>query len=134
MAVRGSGNVVVTYNSNNITAYLNTAELAATVDELEATNLASTVAEYSPSLAQYNLTIGGDWAKALDDILGVDALDPVVRSCVIKFTDETGAWAQYSWSTAFISGYSISASATGKIEHSPTLRLSGKPTRATGTS
>lgn len=134
MAVRGSGNVVVTYNSNNITAYLNTAELAATVDELEATDLASTVAEYSPSLAQYNLTIGGDWAKALDDILGVDALAPVVRSCVIKFTDETGAWAQYAWTTAFISGYSISASATGKIEHSPTLRLSGTPTRTTGSS
>lgn len=134
MAVRGSGNVVVTYNSNNITAYLNTVELAATIDELEATDLASTVAEYSPSLAQYNLTIGGDWAKALDDILGVDALAPTVRTCVIKFTDEAGAWAQYSWTTAFISGYSISASATGKIEHSPTLRLSGTPTRTTGTS
>lgn len=132
MAVRGAGNVVVTYNSNNITAYLNTVELAATIDELEATDLASTVAEFSPSLAQYNLTIGGDWDKALDDILGVDALTPTVRTVVIKFTDEGGDWAQYAWTTGFISGYSISAAATGKIEHSPTLRLSGTPTRTTG--
>jgi len=133
MAVRGAGNVVVTYNSSNITAYLNTVELAATIDELEATDLASTVAEYSPSLASYALTIGGDWDKALDDILGVDALAPVTRAVVIKFTDETGDWAQYAWATGFISGYSISASATGKVEHSPSLRLSGTPTRTTGT-
>ena len=132
MAVRGAGHITVTYNSQNITAYLNTVELAATVDELEATDLASTVAEYSPSLAQYNLTIGGDWDQALDNILGVDALAPVTRTVVVKITDESGDWVQYSWSTGFITGYSISASATGKIEHSPSLRLSGTPTRTTG--
>lgn len=132
MAVRGAGNTVVTYNSQNITAYLNSAELAATVDELESTNLASTVMEYAPSLANYQLTLEGDWAKALDDILGVDALTPTTRSCSIKITDETGAWAQYAWTKAFITGYSITAGATEKVSHSPTLRLSGTPTRTTG--
>lgn len=132
MAVRGAGNATVVYNSVDITAYLNSIELAATIDELEATDLASTVAEYSPSLAQYNLTLGGDWNQTLDNTLGVDALTPVTRTCTIKFTDESGNWAQYAWTTAFISGYSISASATGKIEHSPSLRLSGTPTRTVG--
>ena len=133
MAVRGAGNAIVTYNSQNITQYINSVELAATIQELEATDLASTVAEYSPSLAEYNLSLGGDWAQALDNILGVDAVAPTVRTCVVKFTDETGAWVQYSWATSFISGFSISASATGKIEHSPSIRLSGTPTRTTGT-
>ena len=134
MAVRGAGNATVTYNGQNITQYINSVELAATIQELEATDLASTVAEYSPSLAEYNLSLGGDWAQALDNILGVDAVAPTVRTCVVKFTDETGAWVQYSWATSFISGFSISASATGKIEHSPSIRLSGTPTRTTGTS
>jgi len=134
MAVRGAGNATVTYNSQNITQYINSVELAATIQELEATDLASTVAEYSPSLAEYNLSLGGDWAQALDNILGVDAVAPTVRTCVVKFTDETGAWVQYSWTTSFISGFSISASATGKIEHSPSIRLSGTPTRTTGSS
>lgn len=134
MAVRGAGNITVTYNSVNITPYINTVELTAAVDELEATDLASTVAEYSPSLANYSLSLGGDWVQALDNVLGIDALTPIVRPCIVKITDENGAWAQYSWTTAFITGFSISASATGKIEHSPSLRLSGTPTRTTGSS
>ena len=130
MAVRGANNVVVTYNSNNISAYLNQAELAATIAELEGTNLASTVAEYAPSLASYTLSLGGDFAVAADTILGVDALTPTLRTCSIKFTDSTGANVTYTWTAkAFITGYSISAQATGKIEHTPTLRLSGTPTR-----
>jgi hypothetical protein len=134
MAVRGSTNTIVTYNSVAITAYVNSVELAATIDELEATDMASTVSEYSPSLASYTLSLGGDWIKALDDALGPDTITPTVRTCVVKFTDENGAWVQYSWATAFISAFSISSTATGKIEHSPSIRLSGTPTRTTGTS
>lgn len=133
MAVRGSTNTLVTYNSVNITPYINSVELAAAIDELEATNLASTVAQYSPSLANYSLSLGGDWVKALDDALGPDAITPVVRTCVVKFTDEAGGWVQYSWAVSFLTGFSISSTATGKIEHSPSLRLSGSPTRTTGT-
>lgn len=84
MAVRGAGNIVFTYNGQNITAYLNTVELAATVQELEATDLASTVAEYSPSLAEYNLSLGGDWSQALDNILGVDAVAPTTHALTTR--------------------------------------------------
>lgn len=132
MAARGAGNVAVTYNAQNMTAYIKSAELQATIQELEATDFASTAAEYSPSLAEFTLSLGGDWIQALDNILGVDAIVPTVRACNIKFTDKAGAWVQYAWTTAFITGFNISASATGKIEHSPSLRLSGVPTRTTG--
>ena len=129
MAVRGAGNVLVTYNSQNITAYLNSAELSATIAELESTNLASTQMAYSPSLASYTLSLEGDWAVALDSILGVDALTPTVRVVSIKFTDETGANVTYSWNKCFITGFSITAGATDKTAHSPSLRMSGTVTR-----
>ncbi len=129
MAVKGVGNATVTYNSVNITAYINEVELGITIAELEGTNLASTVAQFAPSLPQYNLTLKGDWIKAIDDALGVDSVTPALRTCVIKFTDENAAWVQYSFSQCFVTGYSITASAGGKIEHAPTLRLGGTLTR-----
>ncbi len=129
MAVRGAGNTLVTYNSQNITAYVNSVELQMTVDELESTNLASTQMEYSPSLPNYTLSLEGDWAVALDSILGVDAVTPVTRVVSVKFTDETGANVTYSWTKGFITGYSIKAGATDKTSHTPALRLSGTLTR-----
>jgi hypothetical protein len=132
MAVKGVGNTTVTYNSVNITAYINEAELAIVIAELEGTNLASTAATFAPSLPSYQLTLKGDWIKALDDVLGVDAATPALRACVIKFTDEAAAWVQYSFANAFVTGYAITAPATGKITHAPTIRLSGAPTRTTG--
>jgi len=129
MAVRGAGNVTVTYNSNNITAYINEVELNATIDELEASNLASTVMQYTPSIANYTLSLSGDWSSALDAILGPDIVTPALRTVVITFT-EGGSTVTYTWtSTGFLTGYSISASAADKITHSPSLRLSGPPTR-----
>ena len=56
MAIRGAGNVTVTYNSQNVTAYINEFELQQTVDELEQTSLASTVMEYRTSIENYSLS------------------------------------------------------------------------------
>lgn len=129
MPIRAAGNIVVTYNAQNITAYLNEAELQATIDELEVSNLASTVMEYTPSIANFQLTMSGDWAVALDGILGPDVVTPVKRTCSIAFGDGTNT-VTYTWTTnAFITGYTIGGSATDKIVHSPTLRLSGTPSR-----
>ncbi len=137
MAVRGAGNILVTYNSVDITPYLNSAELANTVAELESTNLASTASGYTPGLPSYTLSLGGDFVKASDSVLGVDAMTPARRAVVVKITDEDAAWVQYGWTNTggygygFITGYNISGSAAGKIEHSPSLRLSGSPQRTT---
>lgn len=128
MAIRGAGNVTVTYNSNNITAYINEFELSQTVAELERTSLASTVMEYDPSIAEYTLTLNGDWAIALDNILGPDIVTPVARAVSIAIEDGAST-VTYAWTSAFLTGFNISGSATDKITHSPSLRLSGPPTR-----
>lgn len=130
MAIRAAGNVVVTYNSQNVTQYINEFELAQTVDELERTSLASTVMEYRPSIANYNLTLSGDWALAADNIFGPDIVSPTTRACSIKIEDGANS-VTYSWSTAFLTNFSIAGSATDKITHSPAIRLSGPPTRTT---
>ena len=137
MAVRGAGNISVLYNSVELKNYINEAELAATIAELEATHLGSTAQMYSPGLASFTLTLKGDWVKALDDALGVDSISPTMRACTIKFTDENANWVQYAWTAtggngAFITGYSISTNATSKTEHAPSLRISGLPTRTSG--
>ncbi len=130
MAVRGAGNTTVTYNGSNITAYINEVELASTIAELEASNLASTVMQYTPSIAEYTLTMSGDWSSALDAIFGPDIVTPALRTVVVSFT-EGGSTVSYTWTTnGFLTGYSISSSASDKITHSPSLRLSGPPTRA----
>ena len=135
MAVRGAGNIVVVYNADDITSFLNSAELANTVAELEGTHLASTAAGYTPGLSSFTLSLSGDWVRALDNALGLDAMTPARRVVSIKFTDENAAWVQYAWTNTggygygFLTGYNISGSASGKIEHSPSLRLSGLPQR-----
>jgi hypothetical protein len=131
MAVKGVGNVEVTYDSVDITPYINEAELAITIAELEGTNLASTVAQFAPSLPSYQLTLKGDWISAVDAKLGVDAVTPTTRVVIVKFTDENAAFVQYSFSACFITGYSITGSAGGKIEHAPTIRMAGTLTRTT---
>jgi len=49
-ATKGAGNATVTYNGQNITAYVNSVDLQNTIAELEATNLASTGEESDPGL------------------------------------------------------------------------------------
>ena len=99
--------------------------------------MASTAAGSAPGLPSYSLSLGGDWTKALDGSLGLDAMTAPRRTVSVKFTDELAAWVQYAWTNTggygygFITGFNISGSATGKIEHSPTIRLSGAPARTT---
>ena len=137
MAVRGAGNISVLYNAVELKNYINEAELASQVAELEATHLGSSAQMYAPGLASFTVSLKGDWVKALDDALGVDAMNPVMRALTVKFTDENNNWVQYAWTAtggngAFITGYSISTNATAKTEHSPSLRASGIPTRTSG--
>ena len=128
MAIRGAGNVTVTYNSQNVTAYINEFELQQTVDELEQTSLASTVMEYRPSIANYSLSLNGDWALAADNIFGPDIVSPTTRACSIQIEDGASS-VTYAWTVGFLTGFSISGSATDKITHAPEIRLSGPPTR-----
>jgi hypothetical protein len=129
MSRKGAGNFTVSYNANNITAYINQADLEMMVTELEATVLTSDGIDNDPGLPGFTLRLAADWQKALDDILGPDVLTPTKRTAVVTVTGDTGT-VTYTWTNkAFITGYGISGGATGKITAPPQLRLGGKPTR-----
>lgn len=130
-ATKGAGNATVTYNSQNITAYVNSVDLQNTIAELEATNLASTGEESDAGLVNSVLRIGGDWSKALDDILGPDSLPGTKRTAVITFKDSGNNTVTWTWtSNAFITNYTINTAARDKITWSAQLRLSGLGVRS----
>lgn len=129
MALKGAGNSTCTYNSTNISQYLNTNTLTNTIAELEATVLTSTAEETIAGLGSYELTLEGDWSKAIDDVLGPDSLSGTKRTVVLTYgpgaTDVTYTWTNQG----FITNYEINATATDKIVLSATLRLNGAPLR-----
>lgn len=128
-AIKGAGNATVTYNSNALTNYVNSVDLQNTIAELEATHLGSTAQEADPGLSSHSLQIGGDWNATLDGYLGPDSLSGTKRTCVIAFVS-SGTTVSYTWTTqAFITNYTITTAATGKLEWSATLRLSGPGSR-----
>jgi hypothetical protein len=132
MAQKGAGNSTCLYNSQNISQYLNTNTLNNTIAELEATVLTSTAEESVAGLGSYELTLEGDWIKALDDILGPDSLTGAKRTVVITYGSAgTGGIVTYTWTTnGFLTSYEINAQATDKITFSGTLRLNGAPARS----
>ncbi len=59
MAIKTNGNVVVTYNAVNITAYCDQTDLSAAVERLDTTNLASTAKESIAGDTGWTIAIGG---------------------------------------------------------------------------
>ena len=132
MGVKGPKNCTFTLNSVNLTAYVDQVDLNAAVAELETTNLDSTAQTFIPGLPSYDASINVTrWDKVVDDVLGPLAITPALVTAVIAFKDASGDTLTYTWTTtAFVTGYTITAAATGKISASGTLRLSGVPVRA----
>lgn len=132
MGVKGPKNCTFTLNAVNLTAYVEQVDLNMAVAELETTNLDSSAQEFIPGLPSYDASIGVTaWDKVVDDVLGPLAITPSKVTAAIAFKDASGDTITYTWtSEAFVTGYGISAAATGKIGSSPTVRLSGIPNRA----
>lgn len=133
MGVKGAKNCTFTLNGVNLTAYVDQVDLNGAVAELETTNLDSSAQEYIPGLTSWDGSINVTrWDKIVDDVLGPLAISPAKVTAVIAFKDASGDTITYTWtSEAFVTGYNISAQATGKISSGPKLRLSGNPTRTT---
>lgn len=133
-ALKGAGNTVISYNSNALTNYTNSAQLANTIAELESTHLGSTAESADAGLVSSALDIGGDWDSTLDGYLGPDSLTGTKRTTVITFTDGTDD-VSWTWTASgdvggFVTNYQVQATATGKIVWTAQLRLSGLGVRA----
>jgi hypothetical protein len=131
-AVKGPGNITVTYNSQNITAYCDSAEIAATVAELETTNLGSTAQTFIPGLGSWNFNFSiVAWDNTIEGYLMPDVITPTARTLAIAVTDGNSATKTYTWTTAaFLTGLTITAAANGLIGAKPAIRCSGIPSRA----
>ena len=131
MGVKGPKNCTFTYNSVNLTAYVDQVDLQMAVAELETTNLDSSAQEFIPGLPNYTADVKvTKWDKVVDDVFGPDAITPALRTAAIGFKDASGDTITYTWTTnAFVTGYNISGQATGKVDSGPKIRLSGIPTR-----
>lgn len=129
-ALKGAGNIVVTYNGNAATNYTNSTQLNNTVAELEATHLGSTAEEADPGLPGHTLDIGGDWNPTVDGYFGADAMAGIKRTASVAFDDGTTT-VTYTWtSEAFITNWQVGGDATGKLVWTAQLRLSGAGVRS----
>ena len=85
------------------------------------------------------MSVGGMWSKAVDDVLGPDAIEPpeTLRTLVYE-VGPTGGKAIRTWTGtettgAFISNYQIQAdNPLENVKWSGTLTCSGAPVRTTG--
>lgn len=127
-ARKSLGNVVVTYIATNITAYCNQADIEATVERLDTTDLADTAKTTIAGDAEWKISLGGMWDNALDTLLGPDAVTPGTARTVSVALTGSGATKTYTWTSAGeIQDWSISSASGDFIKFSATLALSGAP-------
>jgi len=130
-------NFTCTYNSVDITPYVNQADLAAAVGENDGTNLASVAAESEPGSTDWTVGLSGMLDKASDDVFGKESLTPpsTLRNLVITVgpsgTRSTFTWTGSADEGAFINNYTISPTEpTQLINWSADLGISGGPVRS----
>lgn len=131
MPIKSAPNCTVTYNAINVTQYLTTAGLKATVEAIETTNLASTAKESAPGNTDWSLDLAGEWAKALDDAIMPDVITPpaTLRTLVVTY-GTAGAIATYTWTNkAFPQAYNPTADATTTLKFTATIGVNGAPAR-----
>lgn len=130
-------NVVVTFDSLDITQYLDSASLDMTVEQVDTTTLASSGLEISPGMPGFKVPVGGPWAKALDDKLGAQASNPssTLKTLSVQI-GPVGNRVTYTWTSsgtvgAFVGNYKIDFSdPKANFKWDGELAVSGAPTRA----
>lgn len=137
MPAKALGNVVITYNSVNVTPYLNKASLKATIKAIDTTNLASTAQQQGPGAPGFTVPVGGLWDAALDAVFGADADSPptTLRTLVVQIGPVANrvirTWTGTATVGAFVSDYSVDTDdPLGDITWSGTLQCSGAPVRS----
>lgn len=132
MAARKSlGNNTVTYNSQNITQYLTSAELSFGGEKVDITNLANTAKAFSSGDGEWKLDVNGWWDNAIDAILGPDAVTPGTKRTLAYAVVGTSATVTYTWTTnAEVGDFKISPKTGEHMPFTASFYLSGAPTRA----
>jgi hypothetical protein len=137
-ATKAGLHITLSYNSNAMAGYLDTASIEAVVKELIATVLTSTGEVKIPGVPNWTITIGGPWSKALDDILGPDMVSPPdtpSRTLVVVY-GPSGSTVTLTWTASgdvgsFISNYKVIGNNPNELmKWTGTLTVSGAPVRS----
>ena len=137
MPIKSLSNVAITYGALALAQYLDGGSLEMTVTAVETTNLASTGAQSTPGAPSVSVPLSGFWDKAVDDVLGADAVNPptTLKNLTVQI-GPTGNRVTYSLTGtstvgAFISDYKIDFSdPMGMLKWTATLTVSGVPTKS----
>ena len=131
--VKGAGNFTFTYNTNDLTDYVEhpvTANRSGTGKHEHG----STAQSFVPGLASYQASLDlTNWDSTLDGYLAPDVITPgTKRTAVIEYTDADGGTVTYTWTNeAFLTNYSIQASPSDLIKApGASIRLNGAPNRS----
>jgi len=129
---KAQGNVTVTYNSNALTNYVNQADVASTLQQIDVTTLGDSGKVNIVDAAEWSISIGGPWHPTLDGYIAPDAVTPgTKRTAVIMYSNGSNS-VTYTWtSNAEIGNWQIQSAPGGAITWTATLTLSGAPTRTT---
>ena len=116
MAVKGAGNIAITWNSNSLDAYVSSVEFSSSVAELDTTDFDSTAMEYIAGLADFTVSIEfNNWDTTLDGYIGADGLAGTLRTLVLAYTDSGSSTSTYTMANSFISGFTLGGEASGLI-------------------
>jgi hypothetical protein len=130
MARKSLGNNTLTYNSNNITAYLTGTDMTFNGKKIDVTDLADTAQNFLTVDGEWKISCEFMWDNALDAILGVDAVTFGTKRTLAYATIGTGATITYTWtSNAEIGDYKFGSKTGDVIKGSCTFTCSGAPTR-----
>lgn len=129
----------VVYAGIDLTAYLKIGDLTGTTEQLDTTSLADDHPTSEPGATTWQIGLEGPLTKALDDLLGKDALSPPATKRDLLITiGETGNATTYAWTGtadvgAFVSRYRVGPNVQfGEVPFRADLAVSGAPVRGTG--
>ncbi|MBK8359526.1 MAG: hypothetical protein IPL15_11355 [Comamonadaceae bacterium] len=127
---KAQGNSTCTYNSNALTNYINQADVASTLAQIDVTTLGDSGKVNIVDAAEWSINIGGPWHPTLDGFLAPDAVTPgTKRTAVIAYTNGAST-VTYTWTAnAEVGNWNITSAPGGAITWSATLTLSGAPVR-----
>jgi len=119
MAVKGAGNVAITWNSNALDAYVSSIEFTSSVAELDTTDFDSTAMEYIAGLGEMTVSVEfNNWDATLDGYIAADALAGTLRTLVIVWTDSASATSTYTMANSFVQSFTLGGEASGLISMS----------------
>ena len=129
---KAQGNTTVTYVATAITNYINQADLASTLQQIDVTTLGDTGKANIVDAAEWSINIGGPWHPTLDALIAVDAVTPgTKRNAVITYSNGTNS-VIYTWTAnAEVGNWNITSAPGAAISWTATLTLSGAPVRTT---